>query len=185
MITTEPFWTDKFGMVERELLDSLGRAHAVCALRGNPSSLVIAQSAVGSRDLSKAIAAALMTLGDLHAPVEQCYLFLASDRLPATDLKLPGWGNSFVRGEPDPAFEPVDQLLRILAPSIHQRIVEVTDWLHDQGKKIYPNPGCYTAAVALAVGLPARAASYLFIAARLESWTRAFLDSTAEEPSFA
>lgn len=125
-----------------------------------------------------------MTLGDLHAPVTQCYEFLVSDTYPP-DGKVPGWGNSFIKGRPDPAWEVVDVILCASFPSIYARIKAITQWLHDKGKPIYPNPGCYTAACAIGIGMPSRIASYLFIASRLEKWTEAFMNKTQEESVLA
>lgn len=169
---------------EMRLLQCVADAHAASALRENVSSQVMRVAAAGSGSFSQALCAGLSTLGDRHAPITQtCYL-LAGDRpavqasalLRAVD-KVPGWGNSFFRGEPDPLWQEVDEELQAGFPDWHAKLLAVTATLHWAGKRLFPNPSAYTAATALAVGLPPACASYLFIAARLDSWAAIIHDN--------
>ena len=76
------------------------------------------------QDFTKAAAAALCTLGGLHAPIVQTYEILEADRYIIDDRiavatythwmtawdgksKIPGWGSCFNKGKPDPYVETV------------------------------------------------------------------------------
>jgi citrate synthase len=167
------FWRDEPASVEEiELLNELHAAHAISAFRNNASSVAVANSAAGSGNYFQAMAAALMMLGGVHGPLLQSYDLLAGK--PFTGIQ-PGWGNSFVKGEPDATWGKVDLLLEKNWKPIHSTISLKTKELHDLGKKIYPNPSIYTAGVAHAIRLPREAVPVLFIRSRLEAWSDIFL----------
>jgi citrate synthase len=109
----------------------------------------------------------------MHGPIEEAYALISNPGMDRVGL-LPGWGNSFIKGQIDPEFLRVDQTIEATAPRIHSRLREVTDQLHSRGKRIFPNPGAYTAAVALILGMPSHVAPMLFVQARLEAWTELF-----------
>lgn len=168
------------------LVNLLFDAHDRSALRGNVSHEALKLAAIGSGDYFKSIAAALMTLGGLHAPLERTEAFLRSpDILVAVDdilsagLRIPGWGNSFVRGH-DPIWEPVRLALQEFPVS--KTIEAVTQSLHDRGKDIYPNPSCYTAAVAIVEGLEPGGIGEWLILGRLHAWTQEYLRIRREAP---
>jgi citrate synthase len=177
---TQPFWREEpFTDHERVLLDALFLAHHRSAWRENPSSVTVLNAASGSGDLSKAIAAALLTLGAKHAPLEATVRFLAEERpdlqvpvILSHKGKVPGWGGTFQKDGHDPIWMEVAQLLVNHWPLIEDKVDSVTHALLERGKHLYPNPSAYTACVALALGLPAQLAPYLFIAARLSAWTQ-------------
>jgi citrate synthase len=164
---------------ESRLLDALCRAHYESAFRNNASSVTVANAAGGSGELTKAIAAALLTLGAKHGPLQQSVKFLAREN-PASEVdyilgvggKVPGWGGTFQKEHVDPFWLEVDDLLSVHWAEIHDRIRSVTERLHAAGKIIMPNPSAYTAAVALAVRIPAAMSPYLFILGRLTAWTQ-------------
>jgi citrate synthase len=89
--------------------------------------------------------------------------------------RVPGWGNSFIKG-PDSTFARVDQRLREMVPLTMERVDKITAFLHECGRVLYPNPSTYTAACALALGIPERIVPYLLIMGRLEAWTALSLD---------
>ena len=168
---------------------SVSQAHAASALRGNLSHQALALAAQGSGDYTKAIAAALMTLGGLHAPLLQTYDFLTGDPahevelLLATQQRVPGWGNAFVRGMPDPIWHELDGLIREQAPEWGLTLDAVTEQLHALGKRIYPNPSCYTVVAGILLGVPKVALPYLFLNGRLSAWTNEFIRITQHAPS--
>jgi citrate synthase len=86
-------------------------------------------------------------------------------------MRVPGWGNSFIKDGPDSGWAEVDRVLLEHYLETHAKIVGVTEFLHARRKKIFPNPSIYTAATALILGLPPVLAPYLFIAGRLNAWT--------------
>jgi len=56
---------------EYRLLEALYSAHHKSAGRDNPSSVTVANAAAGSGELSKSIAAGLLTIGGKHGPIVQ------------------------------------------------------------------------------------------------------------------
>lgn len=179
---TNPFWrVPALEPHEKELLGAVLDAHYKSAFRENLSSTAVKLAAAGSGDYTKAIAAALSTLGGVHAPLVQTYQFLADDDLGYSvnaaleqGLKVPGWGNSFHKGEPDPLWQDVDRLLRTHWPSLAARMDHVTGTLLAAGKNLQPNPSAYTALSAAALGMSAHVAPYLFVMGRLQGWSELF-----------
>ena len=166
---------------QADLLAALRTAHEASALRGNPSHEALKLATLGSGSYVQAITAALMTLGGAHAPlVETCRLLEAED--PCQEVhnalmagqKVPGWGSGFVKGGIDPLWREVDTLLHTLYPARMGTIDQMTDILHAAGKLVYPNPSCYTACVAVIMGLAPEASPYLFVSMRLPKWTEAY-----------
>jgi citrate synthase len=171
---TEPLRAD-----EKLLLDTLFRAHSESSFRPSGSSVAVANAAAGSGDIAKAIIAGILTLGGKHAPLEQTFHFIALDRpsekvaaILEAGQKVPGWGGTFQADHPDPLWRGVDIALRECQPQLAGKLDKVTLELSRLGKTLYPNPSAYTAAVALALGVPARLVVYLFIAARMDAWAR-------------
>lgn len=171
------------------LLDELYKAHDAVALRGNLSHQALALSAVGSGDYFKSLAAALLTLGGVHAPLWPTYELLSTSdavphiqRLVGMGRKVPGWGNSFVKGEPDPAWFMVHRLLDTENPGLIAKIDAGTKALHALKKPVHPNPSCYTAAVAIHYGLDIDAVGELLVRGRLSAWTREFIRVKREAP---
>jgi citrate synthase len=164
---------------EQILLNTLFRAHSESSFRPSGSSVAVANAAAGSGDIGKAIVAGILTLGGKHAPLEQTFHFIALDRpsekvaaILQAGQKVPGWGGTFQQDQPDPLWNAMDTALRKFQPQLAARLDEVTKELLWQGKTLYPNPSAYTAAVAVALGLPARLAVYLFISARIDAWAQ-------------
>lgn len=171
-----PFWRrEPLTHVDQTMLSLLNEAHAKAALRNNISSFTVANAAAGSHNYVQAIAAGLMTLGGTHAPLADTMGFLEEKdcvahvpEILAAGLRIPGWGNSFIRGEPDPDWAKLHLYLQPHFPQINQ----ITEALHGLGKKIFPNPSTYTAAVAIFLRVPPKLSPYLFVQARLEAWSQ-------------
>lgn len=188
---SSPFWRERpLAIPEWELLVALADAHAVSARRDNVSTHAVAGAALGSSDYTKAMAAPLLTLGGLHAPLLRAHRFISewdqradpdsirkSQQLVATIIeqgcKIPGWGQSFVKGQPDPAWKEV--AAHLYGTRVGRKLDAITAALHAAGKLIFPNPGGFTAAAAMVLEMPAALAPYLFIAGRLEVWSQQFL----------
>lgn len=174
------------------LVHELYKAHAAVALRGNPSHQALVLSAMGTGDYFKAIASAILMLGGIHGPLTQTYDLLALD-CPLDEvahrlnrgIRIPGWGNGFVKDGIEPAFLPVAEELFKANPEICKKIEAITTYIHgyDDGRlKIYPNPSCFTAATAITVGLPREAVGVLALQGRLMVWTEDFMRVVAESP---
>lgn len=191
----EPFWKLRdrhdptsvdpvFAPAENALLTALWDAHQAVAMRGNASGTAFTMAYQGSGDYTKALAGALATLGEKHGPIVRTARWLTQLLLSNTSMPVApwvtgtvnGWGNSLIKGRNDPDFLRVRDHLENINPGLVERIDSITGALHARGKHIYPNPSCWTAAVAITVGLPAELSPYLFIAARLPVWSRAVLD---------
>jgi len=174
------------------LLDAVLEAHHESALRGNCSHHALAMAAFGSGDYFKSIAAGLLTLGGLHAPLVKTYDLLSSpdcldqvDQALATKQRIAGWGNAFSKGEHDPIWVPVALLLAKESPALALKITAITNRFHERGKDLYPNPSCYTAASALALGIPRAGVGELLIRGRLKAWTEEYCRIQREAPVLA
>lgn len=172
------YWKNNEEMTrnETELVDALHKAQFSCAFRENASTVAFQIAAGATGSLSKGITAGLSTIGGKHAPIEDIYNFLQSNE-PELGI-VPGWGSSFCKGAPDPAFDEVQYRLRGVDNFLVEKIELITEWLDGRGKKIFPNPGCWTAAVAIAIDMPANIAPVLFILPRIEAWTMLFHEMT-------
>lgn len=167
-------------------------AHHESALRGNCSHHAMGLAAFGSGDYFKAMAAGLLTLGGLHAPLFHTYdLLAATDGLHrvrvalAAKRRVPGWGNHFAKTGIDPIWAECDARLRADHPMIADRIQAITEILHEAGKIVYPNPSCYTAATALAMSIPRNAIGEILIRGRLGAWTSEYVRIAQEAPALA
>lgn len=158
-----------------QLLAALFEAHHKVCFRDNISSATIVNAMTGSGSYVQAVAAAILTLGGLHAPIVQTMRLLelydpaseASAMLKRGQL-VPGWGGSFQKDGPDPVWQPVEALLPV---PMRQKLDSVTQALHAAGKRIYPNPSAYTAATAILLDIPEQLATSLLIRGRLSGWT--------------
>lgn len=178
-----PFWRDfPLSTYEQILLGELLRAHSASVHRRNVSTECFLVSSSGSSDFVSGVIAALSSLGGTHAPIEHTYDFLKSypDQVGPLPDKVPGWGNSFVKGTPDPAWGQVDKVLGIVSPEIKSTLQMVTEELHARGKLIFPNPSAYTAAVCIAVQLPKQLCPLFFIQGRIEGWASLFYENFLE-----
>ena len=181
----QPFWRpDPLNEQEEQLWNAVMAAHDKSARRQNISSSTVINAAAGSGDFYKSIAAGMLTLGGLHGPVEQAWWLLAhADPLGFVDQELKagrrvvGWGNSFVKGKPDPDWAEVDRVLAEDWPALHNTIAGITEALHQAGKTIRPNPSIYTAALAHAVKMPPKIAPFIFLTARLPAWTALYANT--------
>jgi citrate synthase len=166
------------------LVEELISVHDRLARRENLSSSVISQCAMAEKDYISSIVAGMLTYGGRHGPVSQVVRFLSGPsyadeaRLRIKGKRLvPGWGSDFVKGRPDPELSRIDRVLCVRNREIWARIREITDILHESGKKIFPNAACYTASVCLALGFPAEAALYWLIRGRIGAWTELYLEN--------
>lgn len=162
---------------QRKLLDAVFEAHEKSALRDNVSSVIFLNAFVGSGSFSNAVSASLSSLGGLHAPLEKSYALLEHpdvrgrvDQLLSTGEKIPGWGNSFIRGRKDDLWEDVEEVLEKKYPARLAKIEAITQHLHARNKALFPNPSTYTAITAIILGIPAHLSPWVFVAGRLNGW---------------
>lgn len=180
------FWREKeLDKNEEELLNACFSAHNQSAQRDNISTNVMINASKGSLNYTAALASALCTLGGVHAPLMPTFNVLAQsmdDLVLAIEMGaiLPGWGHDFVRGEVDPHWAEVAEILERHFPQVHQRLETITMKFHEKGKMIYPNPSAYTVAVGMALGIPAPIMPYLFVQGRLVAWTLMFYNTMVQ-----
>lgn len=142
--------------------------------RDNCSTNAFLVAAGGSKDFFKGICAALCSVGEVHAPLGQTYDFLLSAL--ETPKLVPGWGNSFVRGEIDPIWMEVWKVLRIVSPELIYRMESVTEELHARGKFVFPNPSALTAACCIALQVPKELCGLFFLQGRAEGWASLYYE---------
>ena len=159
-------------------------AHAKCCERSNVSSITLVQSYHGCGFTPQAIAAALLTFGDRHAPVHQVIRLLQTDNFEEIVIgnlkagnKIPGWGSDFIKGEPDPIFAELDRFMEANATDIHRRIHEISQVIWDEKEQdLHPNAAAYTAAVGLKLGYSSLDIHFLLIECRLPIWRKHLQD---------
>jgi citrate synthase len=167
-----------------ELNGLLAEAHYKSAFRNNISSTAVAICAESKTDFLNAVVAAISTLGGIHAPIAKAFR-LINHSSPTTEIqaildsgeRVPGWGNSFHKTGIDPIWAPVDECLKMNYHSKWVTLTEMTAYLHSCGRKIFPNPACYTATVAAINGLTEDSAGYLFLSSRLSAWLKIYSES--------
>lgn len=88
---------------------------------------------------------------------------------------IPGWGLSPHEG-PDPDLAEVHATLKETNPILARKIDGITEAIHSAGEAIFPNETAFTAAVAVAVKMPAKFTPFLIYVARLGAWTEQVFD---------
>lgn len=160
-----------------ELLTLLEKAHYECCKRNNISSHVLLETYAGSRFTPQAIAAAISTIGDFHAPVHKVLaLFLDSNKIDAVSsaikhgVRIPGWGSSFIKNRPDPIFNELSYYLNDNYPEELRILKKITAILHGSDKFIYPNDAAFTALVGKIYNYSPSTIHFLLVSCRLRGW---------------
>lgn len=164
------------------LRQALMQAHFDAAINNNNvSSAAVRQVASVGKALPEAIAAACLTLGEIHGPTFQTRytLFEAENEeieaLLMQGHRIPGYGNAFFKEGIDPAFKIVERMIYQDTVEIGQRIDEVGDLIvRVKGKRFYPNAAAFTASVAHILDVPWHTEIGLVIVARVPAWIRQF-----------
>jgi citrate synthase len=156
------------------LLECCIDCHQQAAFNLNASSAAFQNALIASGRVENGIASAILTLGINHGPITEARDVYrnwgkADFEVIKKGVKVPGFGNSFFREGIDPAFEPLDSLMRNEFGCLSSRIDELTSWMRDY-KPLYPNAALYTAAVCEAVQVKYGCESMVFIMARIPSW---------------
>ncbi len=166
---------------EHALLTELAVAHIACAGRPNASSQAVVNSAAAHGNYAAAMIAGLASFGGRHGPLEETFDLLILDTPDAVEVvegklearrRIPGWGTSF--GEGDPVWDIVESMVREQYKGTAETIDAVTAVLHRAGIERLPNPSCWTAAVAVGLGLPRHLTPMLFVLSRIGAWSMLF-----------
>lgn len=185
--------------MDADLYYELIRAHDETAVANPNGSIMVAHTVYkASGSMINALAAAALTQGHLHAPIEAARELLREGDNAADDaqsmieygVRVPGFGNSFYP-EGDPAFAGVEVMLR----EKHPDLVAIIDNIRECNPKLPPaNAAMWTAAVLEALHMPIGIGPAIFIAARVRPWAMSLLhsdmtpetkdvDTTEEQPS--
>lgn len=167
----------------RELWDALAGAHANACLRANLSSQVITAISHAGGEPLRAVAAGMLTLETLHAPValaRQQYLRpFYPGLVEAGGPKAWGYGSSFVKGIPDPMLGGCRSAMKGLhgTPEGKELFSQtlpavVLAWSTKSNSEVllYPNLAHYTAILAELIQWPAGLEFVLVAALRAPSW---------------
>jgi len=177
------FWREEpLNEDEARLLQLCFTAHAQSALRQNVSTAVLVEaSRANGGDYTKALMAALCTLGGIHAPLMDTWRVLSTSDVEhlkfaiKSGILVPGWGSSFAK-EDEEIWGPVEAHLKEHNSEIWSRVESITDLLKE--KNLRPNPSTFTAAVGIALKMPPQMLPWIFITGRLNTWTTLFLETT-------
>lgn len=132
----------------------------------------------GSGNYEKSIASAMLALGGTHAPITETIEFMNQnnpEELVAIGVRIPGFGNSFEKGHPDPVWEPVGEILKESFTVLHDKLMRIQSALHLTGKIIFPNASAFTACAVIATGFPSKLSHYFVVKGRLDAWTAILL----------
>lgn len=161
-----------------ELLQAVFDAHDMAARNNqNASSGAAINSFFGSGNLTNAIASAILTLGDAHGPIGPArFVYERFDERALksaieSNMKIPGFGNSFFKDKIDPAWSRVREIIETDFPNANSRINQLHGWMKEAGKNVHPNAALYTAVICSELGMFPGSESAIFILARTSAWT--------------
>ena len=159
-----------------DLLNDLLDAHSCAAENNNNvSSAIYGMSFAGSGNVINGICSALLSIGWLHAPLEDARWLWCNateetiDEMFRCGQKVPGFGNSFYKDRIDPCFDKVYNAI-CSVPHLKERMQYLTERVRAH-KKLYPNAALITEAVCEEVGIPFGKEGALFALARIPAWT--------------
>lgn len=162
---------------QKRLLDALCWAHQEAAKANrNVSTITMMNAMMGSGRIENGIAAAVLTLGHIHAPILAARGLYENGQKEVVQLmirrgqRIAGFGNSFYKTSIDPAFNDVMAILQVSFPKVMARINELSGWLIEAGKPLYPNAALLTAAICSELGIRGGTETSLFILWRLPVW---------------
>lgn len=169
---------------KHRLLEATIKAHQVAARSNrNISSVTMMNTSMGSGRIENGIAAAILTIGHMHAPLMEARgLYLNGQKEVVLTMlkggrKIAGFGNSFYKTSLDPAWSDVWAIIELSFPKIYARIGELASWMIEGGKPLYPNAALITAAVLDEIGWRPGTEQLFFILARAPIWVDAMTEN--------
>lgn len=143
--------------------------------------------------IQQALSGALSVLGNIHGPTAAARrLWETKTRLGARNsvvitmhdgLIVPGFGNGFYKGEPDPAWDDVSKYLLNERGDLSESLDELTAWVNhtrDQATPLLPNAAMYTAVLASDMPVPHGAELGLVVTMRTPVWMEQWAEARAE-----
>lgn len=158
------------------MITCLVEMHTEMAYRNNASTQVIKAMAQLGKPLNDALAAGLLTLDTIHAPIQQaCDVFnhwLKDSSYILSYKKIPGFGSAWYKEEPDPV---VQEFLMHVGPTYQTLVNEYTKDVQEHTQKaLYPNAALATAVAAHILDLDPHMAMSLVIEGRLSAWVEIY-----------
>lgn len=158
--------------------------HREGALRECASTTILLNTfQVNGLDARLSIIGAISSMGGTHAPLVRTHLLLQEAlKIDPSKLKIfiqnfnkkhriPGFGSSFVKGEPDPIHSNIDALIKEYSPKIHFYMVEMLNLVHEFiSPKLYFNTAMYSAAVGEILNISPYVLPGKAIEARIPVW---------------
>ena len=153
--------------------------HKKLAKRGNASSQIVASMAFLGKPMYESFAAGLLSMGNIHAPIEKACRFFNDPKwqevlsdLAIRGKRVPGFGSAFCKNE-DPIIE---EALGHLPITVIQRVEQITEAVQATfHPSLHPNAALATAAYAYANDIPPTEAQYLVLQGRLGVWKSIYL----------
>ena len=162
----------------RNLLLHVIRGHYISAWNNpNVSTLVVKAVQSGNPgNVPSAVAAALLTIGAVHAPMAMARRVweMTHDEFVAhmeSGVIMAGWGNDFFKDRVDPAWEPVMEVLRQDFVPEWEKLQDRVGVMHRKSPTIWPNPGGLTAIACEIAKVPKGSEHLLFMLSRITAWT--------------
>ena len=160
--------------------------HTEMAFRNNASSTLIKAMAQLGKPLNDAIAASLLTLDTIHAPIRsacECFNEYENDgglSVSSCKRKIPGFGSSWYKGEPDPV---VEKFLDELDPDVQGLVIQYTDYVRSiwDRPKLYPNAALATAAFAFQENINPVTAISNVIVGRIDAWVSIYFNNYTDK----
>ena len=156
---------------------AVAQAHLDAARRDNASTqFLMASYSTNGQDVLRSVTAAIGTMGGAHAPIVATYQLLQGDtediarKMLAMQIRVPGYGNSFVKDSPDPIWKEAHEKLEETAPDLFEKVLAGRAALNAVGKDLHPNAAIYTAALALIMQVPMRLSPMLVVELRASAW---------------
>lgn len=163
------------------IYDHFVKMHTEMAFRNNASSSIIRAMANLGKPLNDAMAAGLLTLDTIHAPIRSaCECFNAFEHDGALNAaycgaKVPGFGSSWYKNEEDPL---VREFLNHLDGETNGIVDDYTKYVQEMWKKnIFPNAALATAAFAFEENIDPVTAMSKVIVGRMDAWVSIYSDN--------
>ena len=148
--------------------------HDEMAFRNNASSTIIKAMANLGKPMNDALAAGLLSLDTIHAPIRsacECFNHYSKDgelNKSFVGLKVPGFGSSWYKNQPDPV---VDKFTNHCNDETKYIIDEYTQYVQKNWRpNIFPNAALATAAFAYQEDIDPVTAMSKVIIGRLYAW---------------
>ena len=168
-----------------DVYDKFIEMHTEMAFRNNASSGIIRAMANLGKPLNDAIAAGLLSLDTIHAPIRSaCECFNAFENDGALNAsycgaKVPGFGSSWFKNEPDPV---VEKFLNELDDEVLNVVTRYNGYVQDMWNKpgLFPNAALATAAFAFQENIDPVTAMSKVILGRIDAWVSIYSDNFME-----